>query len=258
MTKTSVDGIVDDYLRRLNSALGQLPEPRRSQLIKEINEHIAEGRAELPAQSEGAIQGLLNRLGQPEIIADAALADESQHPGRRPHSRWTVLAGVAIAVALAGLGTAATVSYENRSPTPPPPPASTTTSSTTSLATTTTTSTTTTSTTSSTAASAQSGPTLATCSKAVQDFYVPPVTWVPGGTISQDQGVGYGCQDQEVLGSAMQQVVNANPSATSKATAASYYGLNTVGQIIVPNGEVITLYQGVCNVVPTSTLCVNG
>ena len=76
MTTTAVDGLVDEYLRNLEAALGQVPEPRRGQLVSEINEHIEQARAQLPEETETSVLNLLDRLGRPEDIAAEALADE--------------------------------------------------------------------------------------------------------------------------------------------------------------------------------------
>ena len=51
MTITSVDEMVEEYLRRLNTALGPLHDARRHQLVTEITEHIEQARSELPEQS---------------------------------------------------------------------------------------------------------------------------------------------------------------------------------------------------------------
>lgn len=69
---TSTDRIVEDYLSRLRAALGGLPRARRRELVQEISEHIAEGRASLPREDGAAVRGLLDRLGDPDDIASEA------------------------------------------------------------------------------------------------------------------------------------------------------------------------------------------
>jgi hypothetical protein len=69
---STADKLVEDYLKRLNTETADLPRPRRRELVQEISEHIAEGRADLPAESEAEIRNLLDRLGDPaEIAAEA-------------------------------------------------------------------------------------------------------------------------------------------------------------------------------------------
>jgi hypothetical protein len=117
-----------------------------------------------------------------------------------------------------------------------------------------------TSTTTTTAAPAATpiGPTLATCIAAVTTFYEPPFSWNFGGSISADQGVAYGCENQLLLSQAMMSILNANVTLTPAQIASGDYETNSNGQLFAPNGDVINLYQDVCNVEPESTLCVNG
>lgn len=109
MTMIPLDGIVDDYLRRLDIALLPLPAAERDQIVTEITEHIAQGRERLSTQSEAAVRELLDRLGDPEVIAAAALADASpqvtkpHRPVRSRRGALLVAAGV-IVLALAGVG----------------------------------------------------------------------------------------------------------------------------------------------------------
>jgi uncharacterized membrane protein len=67
---TTVDQLVEDYLGRLEEELSDVPRARRRELVGEIAEHIAEGRAE--ATTEAEVRTLLDRLGEPAEIADEA------------------------------------------------------------------------------------------------------------------------------------------------------------------------------------------
>jgi hypothetical protein len=69
----TADKLVDDYLERLGNALRGLPKARRRELVQEISEYIAEGRASLAGTDEAGIRRLLERLGEPEDIAAEAL-----------------------------------------------------------------------------------------------------------------------------------------------------------------------------------------
>jgi|ERR1039458_143698 uncharacterized membrane protein len=108
MTMIELDGIVDDYLHQLGDALRTLPASERDQIVAEITEHISQARAELPDQSEASIRGLLDRVGDPEVIAASALGDEvapkalDRRVQRRLGRRTLVLLG-ALLLALAGL-----------------------------------------------------------------------------------------------------------------------------------------------------------
>jgi hypothetical protein len=103
MTATQTDQLVDDYVLRLKTALRQLPASRQDQLVSEITEHIEEGRAGAQSQSEAVVRELLDRLGDPEDIAAAALADEPTVS----HTRWltggSLIAVVLIVVLVAGV-----------------------------------------------------------------------------------------------------------------------------------------------------------
>ena len=68
----TADRLVAQYVKRLNRELRDLPRAERSELVAEIEEHIAEGRAELDADDMTEACVLIARLGEPEEIAAAA------------------------------------------------------------------------------------------------------------------------------------------------------------------------------------------
>jgi len=74
------DELVETYLRDLGSALGDLPRERRSEVVDEVADHIAESRAQLARESEAEIRNLLERIGDPEEIA----AEARERFGIRP------------------------------------------------------------------------------------------------------------------------------------------------------------------------------
>jgi hypothetical protein len=93
MRDTSTDQIVDDYLRRLNAALKDLPRDRRRELVEEIREHIELGRTELGSESEADLRSLLDRIGDPSDIA----ADSTERLGVRPvRVGWMEVAAVVL------------------------------------------------------------------------------------------------------------------------------------------------------------------
>ncbi len=66
------DQLIANYLKRLRRELRTLPRGPRRELLQEIEEHVAAGRAELPDEREAAIRTLLDRIGEPqELAADA-------------------------------------------------------------------------------------------------------------------------------------------------------------------------------------------
>ena len=109
---TSQTTIVEAYLARLDAAAAVLPPDRRTELVEEIGQHIADALGDADARSESAVRNVLDRLGPPaEIIAAEAPLHESTagpaapmpaapvpaapKPGRR--TAW-VLAGLAVLV----------------------------------------------------------------------------------------------------------------------------------------------------------------
>jgi hypothetical protein len=75
MSTSTVDALVEEYLRRLRTAAAGLPPDRRGELLEEIEGHIAGARAAGAAADEAAVRTLLDRLGPPEVIAAAAADD---------------------------------------------------------------------------------------------------------------------------------------------------------------------------------------
>jgi hypothetical protein len=115
VTAIAIDEMVEQYFGRLDAALGGIPEARRNQLLAEIKEHVELARSELPEQSEAAIRDLLDRLGRPEDIAAAAMADDSAHPDRRPSRK--MFRSLIIGAGIVALGITALVIFR---PTPNP------------------------------------------------------------------------------------------------------------------------------------------
>jgi uncharacterized membrane protein len=89
---TTVDRLIEDYLDRLEQELADVPQARRRELVSEISDHIAEGRAE--ARTEAEVRTLLDRLGEPAEIADEARERFPQSP--RPSRTFEICALVAL------------------------------------------------------------------------------------------------------------------------------------------------------------------
>lgn len=98
--------IVADYLSQVSRASAGLPPARRDELISDLREHIETGRAELPSETEAQVRELLDRLGDPDVIARAAAedTDAGYRPGDAPaavptgmaRGRWPVAIIVAV------------------------------------------------------------------------------------------------------------------------------------------------------------------
>jgi HAAS len=72
MPTMTTDPIVEEYLRRLDSAAASLPRHRRAELLAEIREHVDNALLETDADDEVAVRNVLARLGPPEEIVSAA------------------------------------------------------------------------------------------------------------------------------------------------------------------------------------------
>ena len=72
MTPTSADNIVARYLGRLDEELHGLPEARRRELVHEIATRIAEERQALDAETDADVIDILDRVGNPGVIAAQA------------------------------------------------------------------------------------------------------------------------------------------------------------------------------------------
>jgi uncharacterized membrane protein len=87
MSAPHADQLVSDYLGRLDSALGGLPKGRREEILDEISNHIAEERSQLPEESDADVRNLLDRVGDPAEVADAARDETVDARVQQPHRR---------------------------------------------------------------------------------------------------------------------------------------------------------------------------
>ena len=88
---------VDDYLASMRDAASDLPVPRRTALVDEIEEHIALSRADW-ARTESQVRELLDRLGSPQTIV---AAERDEHPPVPPPSPDRRTEGPALVLLLA-------------------------------------------------------------------------------------------------------------------------------------------------------------
>ena len=69
------DAILNQYFRRLEQALSLLPAERREQIVEDLRAHIEDALRSEPDRSEAAVLAVLDRVGDPDEIAQEALAD---------------------------------------------------------------------------------------------------------------------------------------------------------------------------------------
>jgi HAAS len=72
MHTMETDRLVDEYLRRLERAATHMQRARRAELVAEIRGHIDTALSQEQAAGEAAVRNVLDRLGPPEDIVDAA------------------------------------------------------------------------------------------------------------------------------------------------------------------------------------------
>jgi hypothetical protein len=99
MTTMETDRLVDDYLSRLEEAAAHLQRSRRTELIAEIREHIEAALREEEAAGEVAVRNVLERLGPPEEIVEAAEPPEVE---QAPTGKLEVAAMVTLVVPFIG------------------------------------------------------------------------------------------------------------------------------------------------------------
>jgi hypothetical protein len=63
---------VEHYLHDLEEELRDLPPAGRRELLEEIREHIGEALAEIPDGEEAEVRNVLERVGEPAVIAEEA------------------------------------------------------------------------------------------------------------------------------------------------------------------------------------------
>lgn len=74
------DVLVEDYLSRVSRATAGLPPDQRDELLLDLQEHIDSGRSELTQETEAQVREILDRLGEPSVIARAAAEDAEPSP----------------------------------------------------------------------------------------------------------------------------------------------------------------------------------
>lgn len=93
MTTLELHPLARDYVKRLRRAAGALPPAQRTELVEQIEAHLAEA---LPANaSEGEVRSVLDRLGDPDAIVAEAAPDPTAQSRRTREwiTIWALLVG---------------------------------------------------------------------------------------------------------------------------------------------------------------------
>ncbi|MEO8639707.1 MAG: hypothetical protein ABI458_07320 [Chloroflexota bacterium] len=72
---------MNDYLGRLDAAIGSLPPSRRAELAGEVRQHIEMALTEAGGRDEVTVRNVLDRLGPPDEIVDAERGTSASPPG---------------------------------------------------------------------------------------------------------------------------------------------------------------------------------
>jgi hypothetical protein len=93
---------VGEYLRRLDQSMEGLPVDRREEIIAQIQEHVVESLAELSPPTDADVRAVLDRLGDPDAIAEEARerSDDSKTATAPIRPRRLIVVGAALAVFL--------------------------------------------------------------------------------------------------------------------------------------------------------------
>ena len=85
---------IDDYLKRLDRSMRDVPANRRKELVDEIDQHISQTIASSDGEfTEADVRNTLERLGEPEDIANEARERLGIRPAR---VSWTDPAAIAL------------------------------------------------------------------------------------------------------------------------------------------------------------------
>lgn len=112
MNHTDTDRLIEDYLRRLDHAAAHLPRARRAELVADIRGHIDAALPQEQAGGEAAVRNLLDRLGPPVDIVEAALPDTPDADRRA--GRLEIAALIALLVPFLGWGVGAVLVLVSR------------------------------------------------------------------------------------------------------------------------------------------------
>ena len=98
----NTDDVVAEYLHEVDLRLTGLPVLQRRELLADLAAHIATERTERNLESEGQLIEVLEKLGSPEVVANAAYDEAGTRPPvvRKQRRNWTPYAIAAGIVAV--------------------------------------------------------------------------------------------------------------------------------------------------------------
>jgi hypothetical protein len=108
----SIDGLVNGYLSRLRAALREAPSGVRDDVLDDVGRHLREVMVERPGMSAAELEVVLSQLGDPRVIAAAAVPAKTQVRTARALTRLAT----ALVLPLIALGTGILMEQ----PSPPP------------------------------------------------------------------------------------------------------------------------------------------
>jgi hypothetical protein len=100
MHTMETDRLIEDYMRRLEHAAAHMQRARRAELVAEIRGHIETALRQEQAAGEAAVRNVLDRLGPPEEIVEAA--EPPFPPGDRRAGVLEIVALLALIVPFIG------------------------------------------------------------------------------------------------------------------------------------------------------------
>lgn len=92
-TTGEADRLVRRYLAQLDAALQGVDASRREEILADVHEHIEQGRDGLDTDDAASVRTLLDRVGDPAVIAAEAGAPSPDSRRWDPWAPWLIIFG---------------------------------------------------------------------------------------------------------------------------------------------------------------------
>jgi uncharacterized membrane protein len=102
VTPTTLHPLAAQYLERLERAAERLPRSRRSELVAEIEAHLAEATS--AHSSDADVLSILDRLGEPDEIVHAEQPEAATQRDPRGTQEWAAIILLLLGGFVAGVG----------------------------------------------------------------------------------------------------------------------------------------------------------